>query len=440
MLDGIQAGNGYGMALDRQLTKDILAAVDAGFERQTAFTEELIRFPSLRGQEHTAQDFLFNELKSRGLAMDRWAINVADIENHPGFSPVKVDYTNAINVVGTHRPREETGKSLILNGHVDVVPVGPLDMWTRPPFEPWRNGDWLYGRGGADMKAGIAANIFALDALKSLGYQPAATVHVQSVTEEECTGNGALSALVRGYRADAAIIPEPEDDKLVRANVGVIWFKVHVRGLPVHVREAGAGANAIEASFEIMKALRKLEAEWNGRQKNHRHFEDYNHPINFNVGKIEGGDWASSVPAWCTFDCRISIYPGVDPRDAAREIETCVRNAALANAFLSNNPPEVEFNGFFAEGYVLEEGSEAEATLGRSHAAAYGKSLETMVTPGYLDGRVFVLYAGMPCLVYGPYSENIHGFDERVSLSSVKRVTGSIALFIAEWCGLEKAG
>jgi acetylornithine deacetylase len=75
------------MTLDQRLTKDILAAVDAGFERQTAFTEELIRFPSLRGQEHTAQDFVFNELKSRGLAMDRWAIDVAEIENHPGFLP-----------------------------------------------------------------------------------------------------------------------------------------------------------------------------------------------------------------------------------------------------------------------------------------------------------------------------------------------------------------
>ena len=427
------------MAVDKELTKDILAAVDAGFSAQTAFTEDLVRFPSLRGQEHTGQDFLFSELKQRGYAMDRWSIDVADIENHPGFSPVKVDYTNAINVVGTHRPREEAGRSLILNGHVDVVPVGPLDMWTRPPFEPWRDGDWLYGRGGADMKAGIAANIYALDALKSLGLQPAATVHVQSVTEEECTGNGALAALVRGYRADAAIIPEPEDDKLVRANVGVIWFRIHVRGLPVHVREASAGANAIEASFDIMKGLRKLEAEWNSRQKRHRYFEDYNHPINFNIGKIEGGDWASSVPAWCSFDCRISIYPGVDPRAAATEIEDCVRNAARDNAFLSNNPPQVEFNGFFAEGYVLEEGSDAEAALGRAHAAAYGTSLETMVTPGYLDGRVFVLYGDMPCLVYGPYSENIHGFDERVSLSSVKRVTGSIALFIAEWCGLESS-
>lgn len=424
--------------LEDGLAREILAAVDAGFEKQTEFTSELIRFPSLRGQEHTAQDFLFGEMRARGWAMDRWAIDVAEIENHPGFSPVKVSYENAINVVGTHRPREEKGRSLILNGHVDVVPVGPLDMWTRPPFEPWIEGDWLYGRGGADMKAGLVANIFALDALKALGYQPAATVYVQSVTEEECTGNGALSALQRGYRADAAIIPEPEDDKLVRANAGVIWFRVHVRGLPVHVRDAGSGMNAIEASFDVMKALRVLEERWNEGKNERKYFKDEDHPINFNVGKIAGGDWASSVPAWCSFDCRIAIFPGVDPRDAAREIEDAVRSAARDNVYLANNPPQVEFNGFFAEGYVLEEGSEAEATLGRSHALAYGKSLESFVTAGYLDGRVFVLYDDCPCLVYGPYSENIHGFDERVSLASVKRVTGSIALFIAEWCGLEK--
>ena len=152
--------------------------------------------------------------------MDRWAIDVEKIENHPGFSPVKVDYSNAINVVGTHQPGTIQGRSLILNGHVDVVPTGPLEMWARPPFEPSIDEGWLYGRGGADMKAGLCANVFALDALRRLGLQPAGTVHVQSVTEEECTGNGALSALVRGYRADAALIPEPEENMLVRANVG----------------------------------------------------------------------------------------------------------------------------------------------------------------------------------------------------------------------------
>ena len=424
-------------ALPADLTARILGAVDDGFEAQVAFTETLTRFPSLRGQEHTAQDFLHAELSRRGYTMDRWAIDVEDIRHHPGFSPVDVDYSNAINVVGTLRPRAETGRSLILNGHVDVVPTGPENMWTSPPFEPRREGDWLYGRGVADMKAGIAANIFAVEALKSLGYRPAATLYQQSVVEEECTGNGALACLQRGYRADAAIIPEPEDDKLVRANVGVLWFRVRVQGIPVHVREAGSGANAIEAAYELIRGLRDLEAEWNARQHDHRYFEDLDHPINFNVGKIAGGDWASSVPAWCEFDCRIAIYPGVRATDAAREIETHLRRVSDAIPFLANNPPRLTFNGFFAEGYVLEEGSAAEETLSRAHLASYARPLESFVTPGYLDGRVFVIYADTPCLVYGPRSEGIHGFDERVSLTSVRRVTGAIALFIAEWCGLE---
>ena len=134
---------------------------------------------------------------------------------------------------------------------------------------------------------------------------------------------------------------------------------------------------------------------------------------------------------------RAAIYPGVDPRDAAREIEECISTHASEHTFLRDNPPQVEYNGFFSRGYVLEEGSEAEQVLGQAHAASFGTSLESFVTPGYLDGRVFVLYDDSPCLVYGPVSRDIHAFDERVSLASLKRVTGTIALFVASWCGLE---
>ena len=125
-----------------------------------------------------------------------------------------VSYDDAWNVVGAHRPKTPKGKSLILNGHIDVVPTGPLDMWSSPPFEPRISGGWMYGRGAGDMKAGLAANLAALDALARLGLKPAGDVYVQSVVEEECTGNGALACLQRGYRADAAIIPEPSGDRL----------------------------------------------------------------------------------------------------------------------------------------------------------------------------------------------------------------------------------
>ena len=231
------------MTLDPALARDIMAAVDAGFDDQIAFTRDLIRHPSLRGHEHTAQEAMHEAFRQRGWPVDRWAIDVDEIRHHPGFSPVEVSYENAVNVVATHTPKETKGRSLILNGHIDVVPEGPLDMWTHPPYEPHMEGDWLYGRGGGDMKAGLVANLFAMDALRRIGKQPAATVYLQSVTEEECTGNGALACLVRGYRADAALIPEPSEHTLVRGNVGALWFRVKVRGHPVHAREATAGAS-----------------------------------------------------------------------------------------------------------------------------------------------------------------------------------------------------
>lgn len=423
--------------MNAELTERILSAVDDGFADQTAFLQDLVRLPSQRGREQTAQDAMARAFRARGYATEIWPIDLDLIRHHPGFSPACVDYSDMLNVVATHRPRAEVGRSLILNGHIDVVPEGPLEFWTAPPYEPRIDGDWLYGRGSGDMKAGLTANLAALDALRRIGLQPAATVHLQSVTEEECTGNGALACMARGYRADAAIIPEPEDERLVRGNTGVLWFRVRVSGRPVHVREAGTGANAIEAAYRVIAALRALEARWNAEKPRPRFYEDLDHPLNFNVGKIEGGDWASSVPAWCAFDCRIAILPGEKPADAAREIEAALAAAARDDPFLSNSPPKVEWNGFFAEGYVLEPGSDAEATLGRAHLAAMSRPLESFITPGYLDARVFAIYQDTPCLVYGPISENIHGYDERVSLSSLKRVTGAIALFIAEWCGVE---
>lgn len=419
------------------LTQAILQAVDAGFDRQIAMTQALVAIPSQRNQEAAAQAFMAAELTRRGYSVEEVATDTEALRAHPGFSPISDHASHVPSLVATHHPREVKGRSLILNGHIDVVPTGPEAMWTAPPYDPRIEGDWLYGRGSGDMKAGLVATVAALDALRDLGYQPAARVHVQSVVEEECTGNGALACLVAGYTADAAIIPEPEDDKLVRANLGVLWFEVSISGHPVHVRVAGTGVNAIDAAHRVAESLRKIERRWNAEAPNHRYFEDIAHPINFNVGRIEGGDWASTVAAWCKMQCRIAIYPGDDPAARAAEIEAHLRQDLGDDPFLSNNPPEVIWNGFFARGYVLEEGSDAEAVLAHAHMQAYRAPLESFTTPGYLDGRVFVIYAGMPCLVYGPLSEAIHGFDERVSLPSLKRVTQTIALFIAEWCGLE---
>ena len=419
------------------LREQIVESVKQGFEEQVEFTKTLVRFESVRGAEHTIQDFVFRSYSEYGLAVDRFGMDRNRIEEHPGASKFSADHSDAPIVVGIHRPQRESGRSLILQAHVDVVPTGPAAMWSQPPFEPRIEGDWMFGRGAADMKAGHAANLFALKALRRVGLQPAATVYLQSVVEEESTGNGALMTHLRGYRADAALIPEPEDEKLVRANTGVLWFEVRVEGHPVHVREMQSGANAIDAAYRVIAALRELETSWNKRKAGREYFEGEPHPINLNIGRIEGGDWASSVPAWCTLQCRIAIYPGTSAAEAAKEIEKWLGDFARSDKLLANNPPRVTFNGFFAEGYVLEPGSEAESVLAESHEAVTGKKLESFVTPGYLDTRVYALYDKVPALCYGPISRNIHGFDEGVSLGSLRRITATMAVFIAAWCGTE---
>ena len=429
--------------MDKDITKRILQAVDKRFEEQTAFLTELAGHPSTRGNEQSAQGFMAATLTGLGYETDIWEINVSDIANLPGFSPVMGDYEHAINVVGTHHSQSSKGKSLMLNGHIDVVPVGPLEMWESPPFEPRIDNGYMYGRGVGDMKAGLVANLYALNALRDAGYQPAADVYFQSVVEEECTGNGMLACFQRGYRADAALIPEPFAEQLVSAQVGVIWFQVHLQGKPVHVLEAGSGFNAIDASLPLIAALKELEKRWNGPGHSHPQYHHHDHPLNLNIGKIRGGDWASSVPAWCCVDVRMGIYPGQDISAARAEIEACILDAADNDPYLRKNHPQIIYNGFLAEGYCLKdhdkpEARQAVATLENAHFAVTGDALKQAAITATTDARFPGLYWDTPALVYGPAADAIHGFNERVELESVRRVTQSIALFIAAWCGLEK--
>jgi acetylornithine deacetylase len=223
------------------------------------------------------------------------------------------------------------------------------------------------------------------------------------------------------------------------AQVGVMWFRVKVTGHPVHVYKADAGSNAIESAFRLIQALRELEKAWNVRKKDDPHFHDHHHPVNFNVGRIEGGDWASSVPAWCTFDMRVGVLPSQTLAEARREIEDCVRSAAANDPFLGNAPPTVTWEGFQAEPFVLKNHEQVRGVLAEAHQTVFGEALQDRTSTGTADNRFFGLYAGIPALVYGPQSDDIHGFDERVNLESVRKITQATALFIAQWCGLQRA-
>ncbi|WP_160123448.1 ArgE/DapE family deacylase [Rhodovarius lipocyclicus] len=425
---------------DPAILARLKAAVEENFAAETQFLTDLVRFPSLRGQEAPLQDWISRQFAGRGWAVDRFSLADVPLESHPKASPmVDCDPAGSFQVVGTKRAANPKGRSLILQGHIDVVPEGPLEMWTFPPYAGHVQDGWLYGRGANDMKAGVASMVFAMDALAKAGLVPTADIHVQTVTEEESTGNGALATLLRGYRADAALIPEPTGGTITRAHTGTLWFRIRVAGVPVHVAVAQTGSNAIMSAYTLVQALYEHTAEANKAAAAHPWYKDIDSPIKFNPGVIRGGDWASSTPAWCEVDCRIGLLPGQDVAEVQKGIEAVVAATARKDAFLSNNPPSVTWHGFLADGYVLEPGTEAEAVLARAHEAVFGDEMPARITTAVNDTRFYGLYFGIPGLCYGPGGEGNHGFDERTNLAKLKAVTLSIATFIADWCGVEEA-
>jgi acetylornithine deacetylase len=421
-----------------QLTKDDIArAVADRREWAVEALSEFVRQPTVLGSEEGGQRVaakLFEELE---LEVKVETIKLADIEGKPGFSPVDWQLDGKHNVVGIHEGGN--GRSLIFNGHVDVVSPEPTKLWSSPPFEPRvvnEDGEtWMYGRGAGDMKGGTVSYLWALNALRDLGRAPAGKVICQSVVEEECTGNGALSLLEKGYRADAAIIPEPFNETIITAQVGVLWFRVRVLGETTHVLGAGKGVNAIEKSWPIIQALRDLEEEVNREVP--EPYQGVEHPLNLNVGTINGGDWQSTVAGECVTGFRFGAFPGDSLDKVKQVIEDRVAHAATADPWLKGNPPQVEWVGFQAEGCVFDAESEFGKSLRNAHKQWRDTEPEQLRCTATTDIRFFNLYYDIPATCYGPKAERIHGVDERVSIDSMQRVTEVMCSFVQDWCGLK---
>jgi len=203
------------------------------------------------------------------------------------------------------------------------------------------------------------------------------------------------------------------------------------------VAVAQTGSNAIMSAYHLIQALYDHTAALNEAAKTHPWYESVPDPIKFNPGIIRGGDWASSTPAWCEVDCRIGLLPGTDVAEARAGVERAVAAAARSNNFLANNPPDILWHGFLADGYVLEPGTEAEAVLADAHRSAFGADMPARITTAVNDTRFYGLYFDIPALCYGPKGEGAHAFDERTNLEHLKTTTLAMAAFIADWCGVK---
>lgn len=405
---------------------------------------DMVRHPTVLGQEESGQLHLAGVFDSLGYATHVEPIDINRIKNLPGFSPVDWELHGKKNVVAVHDPGGKAGRTLAFNSHIDVVSPEPVSLWSSPPFEPRiihggpDGEDWMAGRGAGDMKGGAVAYLLALAALQDMGLEPASAVICQSPVEEECTGNGTLAILERGHLTDACIIPEPFNETLLTAQVGVMWFQVRILGKTTHVLGAGRGVNAIEKSWVIIQALRELEAEINRPEAIPDTFADIEHPINLNVGVIGGGDWASTVAGECVTRFRIGLFPGQRCEEMKRRIEACVHETAQGDPWLKEFPPTVEYVGFQAEGCTLDLANDFGATLRGAHRDWRGAPIDEYKCTCTTDVRFFQLYHDIPTTCYGPKATDIHGVDEKVSLDSIVRVAEVMATFIERWCGLQR--
>lgn len=412
----------------------LAAAVEALSEEMVSFASRLVAQPSTLGEEASALKVMAEELAKLSLNPVQVFIDPQALADHPGWAPVPWGYENRYNLVAIRPADAAGGRSALFNGHLDVVSPQPVDMWDRDPFQPVVEEGWLYGRGAGDMKSGVAAMTYALAAVNKAGFGLKAPVTIEAVIEEECSGNGALACLAAGYDAEAVLIPEPFGPTILTAQLGVLWFKVSLSGLPRHVLEAQAGVNAIEKCYPLIAALRNLETEMN--QKVHPTYRGVNHPINLNIGIIKGGDWPSTVPGAAEFHGRLSFFPDQAFRQTKQRVIETITQAAWTDPWLSENQPMVEFYGFRSEGHAVGRDQLAFNTLNDCHRALTGKDAAEHISTATTDVRVFHLYGRGQSTCYGPVAEKIHSANERVYLDSIVSTAKVYALFLARWCGL----
>ncbi|MCE0733261.1 M20/M25/M40 family metallo-hydrolase, partial [Halomonas sp. G15] len=299
------------------------------------------------------------------------------------------------------------------------------------PWEPWEQDGWLYGRGAGDMKAGIAAMVMAVAAVRRAGATIDFPLTLQTVIEEECTGNGALACLHQGYGGDFVLIPEPFGAQIYSGQVGVLWFRLYIEGLPAHVLDTAAGRNAIETLQAYLPALKALEAEINALPRP-APYEGHPHPFNLSIGRVEGGNWASSVPAHALLEGRVGFPPGMSPDDAMARVREAIaaRHAELDDA---TPPPRVSFHGFRSEGHLVDLDTPGIRLLSACHEALLGEPPAHYLSTCTTDLRAFHVSGGINGTCYGPVAERIHGVDECVNIASIRQVLTTYALFLHRW-------
>ncbi|MCD6033216.1 MAG: acetylornithine deacetylase or succinyl-diaminopimelate desuccinylase [Thermomicrobiales bacterium] len=409
------------------------AEIDRLFADYVILLQELVRQPSTLGDVRSAQVIVYRRLLQLGLDAHIQDIEPDAIAGHPDFAPVAWSSAGQPNVWGALPATGSGGRSLVLNGHVDVVPTGPTYRWQHDPWAATIAGDRMYGRGAMDMKGGLVAALLAIDAVLKAGIELSGPVIFESVIEEECTGNGMLAQRLQTGPVDGAIILEPTGPATWIATPGVLWFEVSVGGQAAYVGQGAASVNAIDVAVDLIQRFKPGVVQELNAAFDHPAFAEMTNPLTLNVGAVVGGGWPSSVPLACRFTCRMAYPIDWSFAQARLFVERHVVAAAESSEWLKVHPPLLRFPGFRAAGWEYRADPALLDLVDTWHNRESGSPLVRTGWPGTADGRYFDL--AEPVVYYGPAGGNIHGPDEYVELESLRRVARALVGVIVEWCG-----
>jgi acetylornithine deacetylase len=419
--------------------QDLDAAITELFPRALEVLEQLVANASTIGNEQGAQEVFAAELAK--LAFDVTRLEIPEtIGSDPAAGVPRQSYAGRYDIVGQRG--ESDGPTLVINGHMDVVPADDESRWTHPPFEPVVVDGWLFGRGAGDMKAGFAAGLLALWALDRVrpGWQEGNLTFVAAI-EEEATGNGTLAAGRAGFTGDAALLLEPTELEILLGGISLIWVAIEIDGLAGHAEAAQQSANPILGAVPIIEALTKLESEMNAAHASgdgaDSAFVDIAHPYNINVGKLHSGDWASSVPVVAHLEVRVGHPASWSSDEAFAQVKGAVAAAVENDAWLSAHPPRLSMTGYRAERHMQDPDADLVTLLGDAHASAHGEQPARVTIGATTDARFYLNQFGMPAVAYGPKTRNMHGTDESVELQSILDCARTVARFLLRWYGKE---
>lgn len=401
-----------------------------------SFLQDLVRVPSVTGDEGPIQDFIAAELEAMGLSIDLWEPDWEALRKHPGYVQVEQGYEGRPNLVATLKG-EGGGRSLLFNGHVDVIPAGPSEGWVFGPWSGELDEDRVHGRGSSDMKAGLAAMTMAVKSIVASDVRLKGDVILEFTVDEELSGNGTLACVQKGYSADAGICCETSSMRIQPGSIGRIWFELTVRGKAAGIQRHWEGVSAIEKGYLVAQAVAEFE-EWRMGRVAHPLYPVIREAIPCAIGVFESGSYHSAFPDVCTLKGSMATVPGEDADDVKRRFTEFILDRSIDDDWLREHPPEVRFVGYFAEPSEIPIDSAIVECLSDAYRAVSSSEPIISGREGAADTRHLNTYGGTPTVIFGPgRSEQMHANNEWAAVDDLVTATKILATAILDWCGYE---